>query len=241
MYISWFQKVCRQVHCPALYLPRKGSCINCIYHSKIAYTINIEVLPAERSNVSFGFAVDNLKSLNSIVFKYLGLQQCRSCSILVFTTNKYTHVIRYHLQISDKCTRDEILTSVHQNMDISTAVPFEIYGHICYCNFDQNNEFDGLVMIAQYGFSSCVCFPSTRGYNCPKVWLNHTELAYIRSVHPAPNGLYYYQESNSGSYVCLENYSTNNDSTSNSYHVSILCICLIFFTSENVRVYRFMR
>ena len=237
MYISWFQKVCRQLHCPALYLPRKGSCIKCVYHSKIAYTINIEVLPAERSNVSVLYNVEQLKHLTSFVMKYFGLQGCRTCDVLCFKTDNYTQVIRYSLQITDMCTKHQILSSVDQNKSQSSLGRLELQGHKVYVNFNQYKDFGKLTLTAHYERGVCISFPSIKGYNCPKVWLNHTELAYIRSLHPAPNGLYYYQESNSGSYVCLENYSTNNDSTSNSYHVSILCICLIFFISENSIVY----
>ena len=172
--------------------------------------------------------------------KYFGLQSCRTCSLECFVNDNYTAVIRYNLQITDKCTKHQILSSVDQNKNHSSLVRIELQEHknIVYANFDQYTNFGKLSQTAHYGLDMCASFPPIKGYNCPKVWLNHTELAYIRSVHPAPNRLYYYQESTSGSFVCLENYNARNDSTSNSYQFNIVCIiCVSFFTLGNMIVY----
>lgn len=191
-------------------------------------------MPVDPPNVRFDYDFENLKPLNSFVLRYLGLQQCRACSIHCFANNMYAVVIRYNLQLTNTCKRNQILTSVNQNTDNSSVVPFEFYGHIFNVNFDQNKELDRLFTNARYGSDSCLSFPSTRGYNCPKVWLNHTELAYMRSVHTR---LYYYQENTSGSYVCLDNYNINNDSTSNSYNVCLLFMGVLFCESANMIAY----
>jgi len=220
------------VYCPTLFLPRKGTCISIAYHPKVAYTINVEVLPDDPSNLSFFYEEEHVKTVTSFVLGYFGLRRCRVCLVQVFATNNNTAVIRYHLHTSDKCKYNRIMMAVNMKTDYSSRFPLEIRGHTFYVNFDQYKESDSLYKLDEYGQRGCIAFPAHRGYNCPRLWLNHTELEHVHNTHTSPSSLLYYLKDDRGSFVCLDNYifiNKGTDLNNNLSFISFGIICYVYF------------
>ena len=153
-----------------------------------------------------------MKTVNSFVLGYFGLRRCR-CMVEVFATNNYTAVIHYHLHTSDMCKRNQILMAVYRKTDYSSLFSLEIHGHTFYINFDQNNEVDSLYELEQYVQRFRLAFPAHRGCNCPRPWLNHTELEHVQKSHSSRTSLQYYMKGDLGNFVCLDNYIQINEGT----------------------------
>ena len=129
--------------------------------------------------------------------------------------------------------------AVNMKTDYSSRFPLEIRGHTFYVNFDQYKEFDSLYKLDEYGQRGCISFPAHRGYNCPRLWLNHTELEHVHNTHTSPSSLLYYLKDDRGSFVCLDNYifiNKGTDLNNNLSFISFGIICYVYFIQcENTR------